>query len=50
MLCQDAGLTSGLIDQMLDMLQRQLPYEEKTEGEKITKTSTQQTLAVSLLL
>lgn len=46
-LCQDAVLTAGMIDQMLDMLQRQLPYEEKKDGERITKTSTQTTLAVS---
>ena len=35
---------------MLDMLQRQLPYEEKQDGDKLTKTSTIQPLAVGTSL
>ena len=49
-LSQDSTLTTGLINQMLDMLQRQLPYEEKTDGDKMTKLATKQPLAVCKLV
>ncbi|XP_052059790.1 maestro heat-like repeat-containing protein family member 1 isoform X2 [Mytilus californianus] len=49
-LSQDPMLTSGFTDQMLDMLQRQLPYEEKQDGDRTTKIATQQPLAVTCAL
>ncbi|CAG2193325.1 unnamed protein product [Mytilus edulis] len=49
-LSQDAMLTSGFTDQMLDMLSRQLPYEEKKDGERTTKIATQTPLAVTCAL
>lgn len=50
-LAQDAPLTTAILEHFLELLQKSLPYEEKTDPRdktKVTRTATAVPLAVSV--
>ncbi|XP_056020899.1 maestro heat-like repeat-containing protein family member 1 isoform X2 [Ostrea edulis] len=46
-LSQDPQITTAMIDQMLGMLHKSLPYEERNNEEEITRTATSTPMAVT---
>ncbi|OWF48217.1 Maestro heat-like repeat-containing protein family member 1 [Mizuhopecten yessoensis] len=46
-LSQDAQIASSMIDHLLETLQRTLPYEERTDGDRTIKNATVAPLAVT---
>ena len=46
-LCQDPQITAAMITQMLEMLHKSLPYEERTNDEETIRTATSLPMAVS---
>ncbi|XP_034336261.2 maestro heat-like repeat-containing protein family member 1 isoform X2 [Magallana gigas] len=49
-LCQDPQLTAAMIDHMLDLLHKSLPYEERTSEEETVRTATSLPMAVTCAL
>nr|XP_022339324.1 maestro heat-like repeat-containing protein family member 1 isoform X2 [Crassostrea virginica] len=49
-LCQDPQITAAMITQMLEMLHKSLPYEERTNDEETIRTATSLPMAVTSAL